>query len=320
MRYWAGVVFVAFCVAGALTARGQDQVVLGSAAPPSNSAYLVPIIDHYHLDQKHGIVLENRLFTDLSNLYADFVARRTLVTVGGFYNAANFYTKGIPVRLLCTLSVANHAIVTKEDIQSPEQLKGKTIAATTGSGFYVLVQMYYHQHGLDPRQNLSVISAAPPSVQSQLLAGRVDAGVVWEPVLSGMLLRGFHTVGDMQADIRKDLSLPATAQAWFIGVYAWQDWIDQNPQRALALMQMLQDAVQRYDSDPSVDQLIADFTHVPLETLKYSREKGLTSFKVVPAIQEKATIDALQGGFKSAGFIQQVPDAGIYYTWPQLAR
>jgi ABC-type nitrate/sulfonate/bicarbonate transport system substrate-binding protein len=302
-------------------ARAQMPVVLGSAAPPSNSSYLLPIIEHYGLDKKHGIQLENRLYSDLSNLYADFASHRNPATVGGFFNAAAFYARGIKVRLLCTLSLANHAIVTKGDLNTAEDLKGKTIAANTSAGFYALALIYFRQHGLDPRSNLNVISAALPAIQAQLAAGRVDAGLVWEPGLSTMLMQGYHPVGDMAGDIRKDLKLPPNANIWFIGVFAWQDWIDEDPRRAFALMQMLQDAVKLYETRAAeVDPLISAFTKVPLASLKYGREKGLVTFKVIPAIEDKATIDTVLAGFKSVGFIPQVPDAGIYYNWPNLVR
>lgn len=319
---WLGALLV-LCglVAAPAGAAAQAKVNLGSLAPPSNASYLLPIIKAHGLDKKHGIELTNTLFPDPSNLYADFAAHRTSVTVGGFFNAANFYTRGLKVKLLATLATANHAIVAKGEIRLPADLKGKRLAATTGSGFYALAQIFFRQNGLDTRQNLDVVAGAPPAVQTQLLAGRVDAGLLYEPLLSNMLNQGYHPVGDMNADIRKDLKLPPEAPIWFLGIIAWQDWIDEDPARAVKLMQTLQDAVAVYDSQPAEsDRLISEFAKVPVAALKSSRERGLSTFKVVPAIQEKATIDALLEGFKSVGFIQAMPDAGMYYPWPNLPR
>lgn len=315
-----GLILIGLCAYPAQV-RPQNQVILGSASPPSNTSYLLPIIERYGLDKKHGIQLENRLYSDLSNLYADFASHRNSVTAGGFFNAAAFYARGVKVRLLCTISMANHAIVAKGDLRLPQELRGKTIAANTSAGFYALALIYFRHHGLDPRSNLNVISAALPAIQSQLFAGRVDAGLVWEPGLSTMLMQGYHTVGDMVGDIQKELKLPPTANIWFIGIFAWQDWIDENPRRAEAVMLMLQDAVKIYETRAAeVDPLISEFTKMPLASLKYGREKGLTSFKVIPAIEDKATIDTVLAGFKSVGFIPEVPDADIYYRWPKPVR
>jgi NitT/TauT family transport system substrate-binding protein len=310
---------IALLGSGASVASAQMQVILGSAAPPSNSSYLLPIIEKYGLDKKHGLQLENRLYSDLSNLYADFASHRNPVTVGGLFNAAAFYARGVPVRLLCTISLANHALVTTNpDIRTAEDLKGKTIAANTSAGFYALALIYFREHGLDPRANLNVISSALPAIQSQLAAGRVDAGLMWEPGLSTLLMKGYRPIGDMAGDIRKDLKLPPTANIWFIGMYAWQDWIDENPKRALATMQMLQEAVHLYETQAAeVDPLISAFTKVPLASLQYGREHGLVTFKVLPAIEDQHTIDVVLAGFKSVGFIPAVPDAGIYYKWPE---
>jgi ABC-type nitrate/sulfonate/bicarbonate transport system substrate-binding protein len=302
-------------------AWAQAQVQLGSLGPPSNASYLLPIIKAYGLDKKHGVELTNTLYPDPSNLYTDFAAHRFPVTVGGFFNAANFYTRGMKIKLLTTLATANHAIVAKGDIKTAADLSGKRLAATTGSGFYALAQIYFRQHGLDTRQNLSIVPGAPVAVQTQLLAGRADAGLLYEPLLSNMLNQGYQPVGDMNGDIRKELKLPPSAPIWFIGIMAWQDWIDEDPARPVKLMEMLQDAVAVYDSKPAeVDPLISEFAKVPVAALKSSRERGLSAFKVVPAIQERETIDALLAGFKSVEFIQAVPDAGIYYTWPNLPR
>lgn len=293
---------------------------MGSLGPPSNASYLLPIIRELKLDEKHGVKLAPILFPDPSNLYADFASHRIEVTVGAYFNAASFYSKGVRMQLLFTLSTANHAIVAKDKaILAPEHLKGRTMAATTSSGFYALALIYLRQNGLDPRRSLNVIAGAPAAVQTQLFAGKVDAGLLAEPLLSNALQNGYHVVGDMTGDIRKDLKLRPDAPVWYLGIFAWRDWIEADPRRAEALLRIWQEAAAWYDAEPAAaDRLVADYAKLPPEALKLSRENGFSTFKVVPANTEKANIGALLDGFKSVGFLPELPDDGLYYAWPGL--
>ncbi len=323
LKHMLGLAAVAAIVVGGLpVASAQEhKITLGSVGPPSSVAYLLPLIDHYGLAKQHQIDLTNAMTSDPGTLYTDFAARRLLVTVGGFSNAANFYVRGLKMKLLFTLVIANHEVVAKGDIRTPADLKGKKLAATTSSGFYALVQIYLRHNGLDPRSNLEVRSGPLPAVQSQLLAGQVDAGVLWDPLLSSMLGKGYHPVGNMSEDIRKDLNLAPNAPIWFIGVFAWEDWVNESPQRVQALMAMFQDAAAIYETKPDeADPLISAFTKVPLDALKSSRVRDPHTFRVLPAIDEKASLNALIRGYQSIGFIPSIPDDGLYYTWPGLKR
>jgi ABC-type nitrate/sulfonate/bicarbonate transport system substrate-binding protein len=192
----------------------------GGLAPPSNGSFLVPIIRKLELDKKNGLDFDINLYSDPSTLYSDLAASRTSHIFGAIYNCANFYVRGVPLQLLFTISTANHAFVSKNpDIKAAGDLKDKTIAATTSSGFYGMAVLFLKQNGLDPRKNLNIINAPPSSVQTQLLAEKVDAGLLFDPALSSMLSQGYHLVGDMNAGIRAALKMQADANVWYLGCY-----------------------------------------------------------------------------------------------------
>ncbi|MFQ5873805.1 MAG: hypothetical protein ACE5JL_08390 [Dehalococcoidia bacterium] len=87
----------------------------------------------------------------------------------------------------------------------------------------------------------------------------------------------------------------------------------------MGVLRMWQDAVNFYYLQPEkADQMISQFTKVPLEALKYSRDHKFVTFKVDPAIEEKVNIHKTLVGFKSVGFLKKLPDDGLYYTWPSL--
>jgi ABC-type nitrate/sulfonate/bicarbonate transport system substrate-binding protein len=316
----AAVAASAFVLAATSVVAQVNKSGAGGLAPPSNGSYLVPIITQLQLDKKHGLDFDIRLYPNPGILYSEFAAGRTSHVFGALYNGANFYVRGMPVQLLFTISTANHAFISRDaSIKEPGDLKGKTVAATTSSGFYGMASLFLKQNGLDPRKNVNVIDASPAAVQTQLLAGRADAGLLFDPALSNMLAEGFHVVGDMNDGIRKALDMKPAAPVWYLGAFADKKWIDADPRRAVATLEMWQDAAKFYNEDPDeADKIISAFTKVPVEALRKSRALHLTQFEIVPAIEQKDNLDALFRGFKEAGFLTEVPDSSVYYTWPKM--
>lgn len=289
----------------------------GGLAPPSNGSFLVPIIRKLELDKKNGLDFDINLYSDPSTLYSDLAAARTSHIFGAIYNCANFYVRGVPLKLLFTISTANHAFIARDPkIIRAADLEGKTVAATTSSGFYGMAVLFLKQNGLDPRKNLNVINSPPSAVQTQLMAEKADAGLLFDPALSSMLTQGYHLVGNMNDGIRDHLRMKHGAPVWYLGAYARKDWVDADPRRAAATMRMWQEAAQFYNQSPDeADKMISEFTHVSREALGLSRTLGITQFEVQPAIEQKANLDALFGGFKEVGFLNDLPDDGIYHQW-----
>ncbi len=289
----------------------------GGLAPPSNGSFLVPIIRKLELDKKNGLDFDINLYSDPSTLYSDLAAARTSHIFGAIYNCANFYVRGVPLKLLFTISTANHGFIAKDPaISKARDLEGKTVAATTSSGFYGMAVLFLKQNGLDPRKNLNVINSPPSAVQTQLLAEKADAGLLFDPALSSLLTQGYHLVGNMNDGIREHLKMKPTAPVWYLGAYARQDWIDADPKRAAATLKMWQQAAEFYNqSTDEADKMIAEFTHVSREALGLSRTLGITQFDVQPAVAQKANLDALFAGFKEVGFLNDLPDDGIYHQW-----
>jgi ABC-type nitrate/sulfonate/bicarbonate transport system substrate-binding protein len=290
----------------------------GGLAPPSNGSYLVPIIKALNLDKKNGLDFDINLYSSPGTLYSDYAAGRTTHVFGALYSGANFAVRGVPTKLLFTISTANHAFISNNPkIQQPSDLEGKTVAATTSSGFYGMASLFLKANGLDPRKNINIIDANPAAVRTFLVAGRADAGLQFEPALSSMLLEGYHLVGDMNQGIRNALGMKRDAAVWYLGCFANADWADKNPDKVKATLKMWQEAAAYYNEHPDeADKMIGDFTKVSVEALKKSRELGLGNFVVKPAIDEKANLDALFAGFVDAGFLTNVPDASVYYSWP----
>jgi len=299
-------------------APAQSGVGAGGLAPPSNGSFLIPIIRTLGLDKKHGYELDIKLYSGQAALYSDFSASRSSHIYSAIFAGANLYERGMPVRLLFTYCTYNAALVSKDPkITKPADLKGKTIAAPTSSGYYGLAILFLNQFGLDARRDLNIINAPPSGIQTFLLADKADAGLLFDPALSNFLTKGFHLIGDINAGLRDALGMNATAPIWGSGVTAHKAWLDEDPKRAVAVYRMVRDAVEFYNTNGAeADKLISDFAKVPLEAMRTSRERKITEWAVTTGQEQKANLDILFRGFKEAGFLRDVPDSGLYYDWP----
>lgn len=106
------------------------------------------------------------------------------------YAAANFYNRGLPVRLANTLTDGLLYVVSgDESIKTIADLKGKTIACPFKNDMpdFMLQRLAAHA-GLTIGTDLTIeYTATPPEGMQLLLAGRVDAIAVPEPVASGAI-------------------------------------------------------------------------------------------------------------------------------------
>ncbi len=71
-------------------------------------------------------------------------------------------------------------------IQSPAQLAGKRIATVRGAGTHYYLDSALLYHGVDPRQ-VAIVWLLPEQVGPALVAGRVDAAVIWQPLAQDTL-------------------------------------------------------------------------------------------------------------------------------------
>lgn len=74
-------------------------------------------------------------------------------------------------------------------ISSPSDMRGKTVAADTGSGAFTLFQTWLNQNGLNPA-DVNVIESKVGDVGAALQAGSADIGVAWEPTASLLVNNG----------------------------------------------------------------------------------------------------------------------------------
>ena len=76
------------------------------------------------------------------------------------------------------------------DIQSAQDLKGKTIGVTLGSTAQYLISLYLKANGMDMNTDVELISIEGGDAQSFLSQGGADAVALWEPNVSRLVESG----------------------------------------------------------------------------------------------------------------------------------
>jgi len=130
-RTFTGMLGLGAAFAGGLIRPEQAAAQInrsgaGGLAPPSNGSFLVPIIRKLELDKKNGLDFDINLYSDPSTLYSDLAAGRTSHIFGAIYNCANFYVRGVPLKLLFTISTARGGfVILMEDVVIHPQHRGQ---------------------------------------------------------------------------------------------------------------------------------------------------------------------------------------------------
>lgn len=98
---------------------------------------------------------------------------------------------GVPNVILATISTSMHHIklVVRRDagIGSAPDLRGKRIATAAGTSAQYFLDNWLVYNDIDP-QSVSLVTMRPDELQPALLARKVDAVAIWEPIASAAAL------------------------------------------------------------------------------------------------------------------------------------
>jgi NitT/TauT family transport system substrate-binding protein len=158
-------------------------------------------------------------------------------------------SKGIDLKAVLVNDNSNggDAIVTKPDVQSIKDLKGKTVATELGTVDHFLLLTALEKNGMSEKDinyvNMTVNDAGPA-----FITGKVEAAVLWEPfqstavnegkgkvlfssketpgLIPDLLVFKGETISERAADVQK------IVDAWFDAL----SWYEQNQDEAIAIM------------------------------------------------------------------------------------
>jgi len=152
--------------------------------------------------EERGVDVKLSSFNADADVNAALAADRLDMANVGAQAALQFMEEGVDVSLVLLLDSATEAdaILSGEDIQSIEDLKGKTVAFERGATSEILLAEALEDAGMS-FEDIEVVESSADKVTPMVLADRVDAGVTYEPYVSEAIaadagVRALLTAGD----------------------------------------------------------------------------------------------------------------------------
>jgi NitT/TauT family transport system substrate-binding protein len=187
--FWCCLIFL-FCE----STEAADKIRI--AVPEPNAAYLT-----FPLAQKKGF-LANQGFA------AEVISMGGRVAMAALNNGDIGYVTGLPVGVrgavagfplkivACYLPRSNLMVVSRPEINSVQELKGKTVAvAAIGSTNFAVLQLVAKHFGLDPEKDIKVLAVGANEARlAALKQGLVAATVVPPPWDFHAKKMGFHVI------------------------------------------------------------------------------------------------------------------------------
>ena len=162
------------------------------------------------------------------------------------------FSNGTPIRYVLAMDASCGAdgLVTTADIQSMDDLKGKTLALdTAASSYYFFLTALEDASSLSEEDITLVEMSDTTEAGLAFMSGQVDAAIMWEPELSEALdsVEGAHTlvtsadypetildslvVNEAYAQEKPEV-VEAVKEAWYKAV----DFMKENPEEACEMM------------------------------------------------------------------------------------
>ncbi len=297
---------------------GPDQDVgldVLAFAPPSLGAFLPAVITATGIDRDHGMPIRFR-YTTPDNYNTEFSAGH--YQVGGsaaLLSEALRRERDLEVTYLFNLFDYFTAVVTSQpDIRTLTDLRGRRLAAATGTTNHAMFTWFAARKGLD-LDDVELTNQTPAGLSTIALIGKSDATEIWEPAYTSLVKR--------KPDIRTiDIGLDAWTAEFatdvipYLGLAASSEWATANPDRARRLYAIYRDAATFTTSRPAQAAAIIAASSpggkpATLQQLIENPER--LKLHVAPASAMADDINAVFRAGQSTGYLTEPPPGSIIF-------
>jgi NitT/TauT family transport system substrate-binding protein len=180
------MIVLAACI---LAACGKDKPASGSSAEPVKIAlspwpgwFFWYLVEEKGFFKKHGVNVKLEWFPVYSDSLQALSTGKVDANSQTLSDTLAPASKGIKLKAVLVNDNSNggDAIVSKPDIASVKDLKGKTVATELGTVDHLLLLTALEKNGMSEKDinytNMTVNDAGPA-----FISGKVDASVLWEP-------------------------------------------------------------------------------------------------------------------------------------------
>jgi len=193
------LVFILMSIAWRLSGQAADVKVLNIGWTGGSAWTALPdrIANERGFFEKEGLRVRYIQFQGTNLMLSALMANELdYVTILPFIAGAA--TRGLPVKIVgSTTKSSGYAIISRPDIHSVKDLKGKRIAINTfGSSADFAIYQLLSRNGLDPNKDvtLQAVAGSPDARFAALVGGSVDATVVNSPFEYRAEQKGFKTL------------------------------------------------------------------------------------------------------------------------------
>ncbi len=304
---------VALAGAAPVLAQGLTKVRISSFDKPSFGHTTASLIEANGFDKKHGIDLE-WAFKPGRAANTDFATGRDQLTIASaLLSEANRRLKGVKSVYLFNVLNGHGALLTSNpEVNSINDLEGKTLAAFTVTTNYAMFRYFAHKAGVDLGK-VAIQSTSVPGLATYLMAKRADAVHFWEPNYSKILVDNPGKF-KMIEYFHQWEAIHGAPQRGFLGVAAHEGWINANkeliPKIYAAFAELATWLPTHHDEAATIIEKAAG---VPKQAFLMALSAARYPLDVVPAAEIEENIKALfQAGIES-GYMKNMPDDGIIY-------
>lgn len=303
---------------GSTAAQAQtlQKLEIPVFAPPSLGALLPPVIKARQFDQANG--LDITFQTRPPDAYAaqfnsgefQIGGSAALLTVG----LAD--VRGLKVSYLFNVFDFFGAVVTgRPGIKTLADLKGKELAAASGTTNYAMVIWFAQQQKVE-MSDVKIVNTAPPGLISYALADRADAVQLWEPAYS-ILLSKKPSLRTLDLNIDKSWrSFSGGDKIPYLGIAAHTEWIAKNKTIVPALYRTYKQAADWLLANPeAATKLVrpkADAAELAVME-KLLRDNSRLGMNVQPAGELRKEIEAVYRVGQAIGRLPKPPSAASIY-------
>jgi NitT/TauT family transport system substrate-binding protein len=325
-RHWRRLAGSALALAGltAVTACGSSGGGEGGGTPikvvafqaPSLGAFLPAVIDDKDLDGKHGLDLKFTYATP-DNYNSEFGAGHYDVGASAALLSEGLRTeRDSNVTYLFNLFDFYGTVVTqKSDIKDLTDLKGRTLAAATGTTNYAMFAWFAQEKGLDLK-SVDTKNQTTPGLSTMAQTGRTDATELWEPAYSSLVKKNddIRTI-DLDYDAWKTKF--GTDQIPYLGVAAQADWAKKHPKDVQSLYDTYKDAADWVMDNPKdaatiIAKKIPGGDPAVISDLIKNNDERLR-LHVAPASDVADGIKSVFQAGMDTGYLKKQPPSSVVY-------
>lgn len=299
-----------------VSAQGLPKISVGSISGPLSNPIMWNILKANKFDAKRGFDLDIRLYPSIAAFYGGFTTGEVDIIMGGPTNLQKLRTEGVPLKILATgLKLSDLSIFSRNAaVKSLADLKGKTLAIDMGGSQYQVVAIVARSQGIVLNKDMTLVSANFALSKAQLLADRVDAAMIAEPLATATAIEN----PDLRIIFNGSEAWKTMTgrEGWETVIAGREEFLKRAPEAVTRLMDAMKDTVDFIRANPdAADKIVVDTVKLAPGVFKTATLNKKMEFEINPAWgPQRDSIWELLELAVASGFFSKSPDPDIIYT------